>query len=141
MNGVARDLITDGNGLGVVALSDIPKKRYAGTWHNFILRTDTNSVPLAMADFNKDGRVDVNDSNELEAAIGYVGNSRYDIASADANDPNKLYIGIRPDGKVDANDLAAFNRLRVADEKRRGVYKEAVNAIMQQRVLEAVKEN
>ena len=93
-----------------------------------------------MADFNGNGRVDVNDSNELEAAIGYVGNSRYDIASADANDPNKLYIGTRPDGKVDVNDLAAFNRLRTADEKRRGVYKEAVNAIMQQRVLEAVKE-
>ncbi|MBP8911835.1 MAG: hypothetical protein KBI32_10070, partial [Phycisphaerae bacterium] len=80
-----RDLIEDGNGVGVVNLSDMPKGTiYAGTWHNFILRTDAKTVPLAIADFDSNGRVDSNDVSMLESALGHVGNSKYDIAGTNS---------------------------------------------------------
>jgi hypothetical protein len=114
-----RELIEDGNGLGVVALPNFERRIYNGTLHNFILRTDSSSRELAVGDFNKDGKVDANDCNALTSAMGHAGNSVYDIASADPNDPNVLYIGIRPDKKVDECDKKAIYQLMDADKKRR----------------------
>jgi len=117
---LVRDLITDGNGVGTVYLKDLPKKVMSGsTITHAILRTDQPSRELAMADFDRNGMVDVNDANALEATLGFTGNSRYDIASEDPNDPNILYIGTRPDKKVDANDTRAFYQLMAQDEARR----------------------
>src|SRR4030042_396612 len=112
---------------------------YAGTLHSFILRTDSPSREVAVGDFNKDGRVDVNDCNALEMAMaytintGHTGNSVYDIASvdpnaADPNDPNSplLYIGIRPDGVVDGTDVRAIYQLMDKDKQRR----EAIAPVM-----------
>ena len=125
-----RDMIEeDPNEMGIIVLPDIPKKRYAGTWHNFILRTDIPTRELAMADFNEDGIVDVNDRLMLEGCLGYEGNSRYDIASlkdplAEPNTPNYglISIGTNPDYIVDSTDKTAFEEMMIADEKRRGVY-------------------
>ena len=114
-----RKLIEDGNGLGVVILPDLERRVYAGTWHNFILKTDMPTGELAVGDFDRNGSVDVNDCNALEGAIGHTGNSVYDIASVDPNDPNVLYIGIRPDKKVDDNDRMAIYQLMDSDKKRR----------------------
>jgi hypothetical protein len=97
---LVRDLIADGNGLGVVVLPDLPSKVYAGTWHSFILRTDKISI----ADFNNDRVVDANDYAVVLRDLGKVGNSMGDIASLK---DGKIVLGI-PDGKVDETDVAAF---------------------------------
>ena len=116
---LVRELIEDGNGFGTVLLPNFPRRVNPGTLHNFVLRTDNKSKELAVGDFDGNGRVDVNDCNALETAIGHTGNSVYDIASADVNDPNLLYIGIRPDGIVDETDVRAIYQLMESDTKRR----------------------
>jgi len=136
---LVRDLIEeDSNGLGVYLLPDLERKIPSGAIHDSRIEFFPTRA-LAMADFDRNGRVDANDCSMLEGALGYVGTSMYDIASPDVNDPNILYIGTRPDGKVDASDAKAFGILRAQDEERRGVYDAAMGA-MNERVLEAVKE-
>jgi hypothetical protein len=99
---LVRNLIADGNGVGVVVLPDIPKMRYAGTWHYFILRIDK----ISLADFNDDRAVDANGYAVVLRDLGKVGNSMGDVASVkDA----KIVLGI-PDGKVDETDVAAFEQ-------------------------------
>ncbi len=119
----------DPNGMGVVLLPDLERKVYAGTWHNFILRTDIPTRELAIADFDGNGIVDADDYSLLEEAIGYEGNSKYDIArrkdplaEPDTPDYGQTVIGQGGDYIVDELDKTAFNELKIADEKRRGVY-------------------
>lgn len=124
-----RDMIeADPNGQAVILLPDFERRIYAGTLHNFILRTDTPTIPLAIADFNKDGIVDANDYQMLENAIGQTGNSQYDIArlkdpeaEAGSDDYGAILIGHGGDGIVDEIDEQAFLELWAADRKRRGI--------------------
>jgi hypothetical protein len=120
-----RELIADGNGFGVVTLPNFSTRIYNGTLHSFIIRTDALTKELAVGDFNRDGRVDVNDCNAVERAMAYTvntgnfRNSVYDIASCDVNDPNVLRIGIDPDGIVNGTDKKAIYQLMEQDKKRR----------------------
>ncbi|MBP7051701.1 MAG: hypothetical protein KBE65_11850 [Phycisphaerae bacterium] len=98
-----RQLIADGNGVGIVVLPDLPSKMYNGTGHYFVLRTDK----LSVADFNDDRVVDGNDCAVVLRDLGKVGNSMGDMASLKAD--GTLVVGI-PDGKVDETDVAAFEQ-------------------------------
>jgi hypothetical protein len=125
-----RDMIEqDPNKMGVILLDDLQGKIYAGTWHNWVLRTDAPSREVAVADFDGNRIVDSNDFSLLEESLGYSGNSRYDIAelknpAAEPNNPDHGHyiFGQGGDKRVDDLDVVAFYNLMEADEKRRGVY-------------------
>ena len=97
-----RALMADGNGVGTIPLPALPRRPYVGPIHWFVLRTDR----VSLADFNGDRVVDANDYAVVLRDLGKVGNSMGDIASMKGA---KLVIGI-PDGKVDGNDVAAFQQ-------------------------------
>jgi len=126
---LVKDLINqDPNELGVYLLPDLERKIPSGKIEEFKIEFYPTRE-LAMADFNEDGIVDVNDRLMLEGYLGYEGTSRYDIASlkdplAEPNTPNYglISIGTTPDYIVDSTDKIAFEEMMIADEKRRGVY-------------------
>jgi formylglycine-generating enzyme required for sulfatase activity len=98
-----RQLIADGDGIGVVALPDLPNRIYNGTGHYFVVRMDR----VSLVDFNDDRQVDANDYDVLIGELGKIGNSMGDIASLKPD--GQIVVGI-PDGKVDDTDGIAFEQ-------------------------------
>ncbi len=98
-------LIEDGEGFGAVVLPNFERRIYAGTLHDFVIRTDKESL----VDYTNDGRVDLRDYSAWARDFGKVGDSQSDLASVDPN--GIMYVGTRPDGRVDYHDLIAFSNL------------------------------
>ncbi|MBN1507973.1 MAG: hypothetical protein JW955_14065 [Sedimentisphaerales bacterium] len=93
-----------GQKVGIVSLADMVQKRVVleEAYALFELRTDKVSI----ADYNGDKFVDANDYDFWVKDYGKTGPSASDIAS---KKDDKIILGI-PDGRVDQNDLLAFEQ-------------------------------